>query len=97
MRRRDRQHRGPHITRSAFRRALRPVAPVLPAFRTGEAGHTHLPERFGHEIDPDYWLRSPAAVAAGLTEAGLTLVASVVREPTGEEARARGFVPARKD
>ncbi|MFG3195250.1 class I SAM-dependent DNA methyltransferase [Streptomyces sp. NPDC048208] len=80
-----------------FHRTLRPGAPVLLAFQTGDADHMHLTERFGHEIDLDYWMRSPAAVAARLTEAGLTLVASMVREPQGEEARPRGFVLARKD
>ncbi|MYS12589.1 class I SAM-dependent methyltransferase [Streptomyces sp. SID4982] len=80
-----------------FHRTLRPGAPVLLAFQTGDADHMHLTERFGHEIDLDYWMRSPAAVAARLTEAGLTLVASMVREPQGEEARPRGFVLARRD
>ncbi|MFJ6842811.1 class I SAM-dependent DNA methyltransferase [Streptomyces griseoluteus] len=80
-----------------FHRTLRPGAPVLLAFQTGEAGHLHLTERFGYEIDLHYYLRSPAAITAGLAEAGLTPVASVVREPQGEEARARGFVLARRD
>ncbi|MGV9789597.1 class I SAM-dependent DNA methyltransferase [Streptomyces sp. NPDC003435] len=80
-----------------FHRTLRPGAPVLLAFQTGDADHMHLAERFGHEIDLDYWMRSPAAIAARLREAGLSLVASMVREPQGEEARARGFVLARKD
>ncbi|MEU6816431.1 class I SAM-dependent methyltransferase [Streptomyces sp. NPDC046860] len=79
-----------------FHRTLRPGAPVLLAFQTGDAGHMHLTERFGHEIDLDYHFRAPATVAAALTAAGLGLVASVVREPQGTESRARGFVLARK-
>lgn len=80
-----------------FHRTLLPGGHVLLAFQTGtEPGRLHLPERFGHEIDLDYYWRTPDQVSAALTEAGLELVATVRREPTGEESRARAFVLARR-
>ncbi|MEV6112158.1 class I SAM-dependent methyltransferase [Streptomyces sp. NPDC052109] len=80
-----------------FHRTLRPGGHALLAFQTGtEPGHAHLPERFGHEIDLDYYWRTPERITELLTEAGLTLVATVRREPTAEEIRARGFVLVRK-
>ncbi|KUN08418.1 methyltransferase [Streptomyces yokosukanensis] len=80
-----------------FHRTLRSGGHVLLAFQTGtEPGRLHLPERFGHEIDLDYYWRTPEQVVEALGEAGLDLVAGVRREPTGEETRARAFVLARK-
>lgn len=80
-----------------FHRTLVPGGPVLLAFQSGaESGHLHLAERFGHEIDLDYYMRTPEQVTALLTEAGLELVATVVREPDGEEVRPRAFLLARR-
>ncbi|MER6731678.1 class I SAM-dependent DNA methyltransferase [Streptomyces puniciscabiei] len=78
-------------------RTLQPGGHVLLAFQTSEEpGHLHLPERFGHEIDLDYYWRTPDQITALLAEAGLDPVATVRREPAGEEKRARAFVLARK-
>ncbi|MEU8688137.1 class I SAM-dependent methyltransferase [Streptomyces sp. NPDC048665] len=80
-----------------FRRTLRPGAHALLAFQTAdEPGRLHLPERFGHEIDLDYYWRTPEQVTALLAGAGLEPVATVRREPSGEERRARAFVLVRK-
>ncbi|MFD5793274.1 class I SAM-dependent DNA methyltransferase [Streptomyces diastatochromogenes] len=80
-----------------FRRTLSPGAPVLLAFQSGpEPGHLHLAERFGHQIDLDYYWRTPEQVTALLTGAGLEVVATVLREPDGEETRARAFLLARR-
>ncbi|MEU8030460.1 class I SAM-dependent methyltransferase [Streptomyces sp. NPDC049099] len=80
-----------------FHRTLLPGGHVLLAFQTGaDPGHLHLPERFGHEIDLDYYWRTPDQITGLLTEAGLDLVATVRREPAGEEQRPRGFVLARR-
>ncbi|MCZ0987331.1 class I SAM-dependent DNA methyltransferase [Streptomyces diastatochromogenes] len=82
---------------SEFRRTLSPGAPVLLAFQSGpEPGHLHLAERFGHQIDLDYYWRTPEQVTALLTGAGLEVVATVLREPDGEETRGRAFLLARK-
>lgn len=82
---------------SEFRRTLSPGAPVLLAFQSGpEPGHLHLAERFGHQIDLDYYWRTPEQVTALLTGAGLEVVATVLREPDGEETRARAFLLARR-
>jgi SAM-dependent methyltransferase len=88
-----------HLPRACaeFHRTLQPGGHVLLAFQTADApGHLHLPERFGHEIDLDYYWRTPEQLTAVLTEAGLELVATVHREPTGEETRSRAFILSRK-
>ncbi|EST31868.1 class I SAM-dependent DNA methyltransferase [Streptomyces roseochromogenus] len=80
-----------------FHRTLLPGGHALLAFQTAmEPGRLHLPERFGHEIDLDYYWRTPDQVSALLTEAGLELVATVRREPAAEETLARAFVLARR-
>ncbi|WP_330459454.1 class I SAM-dependent methyltransferase [Streptomyces sp. NBC_00820] len=80
-----------------FHRTLVPGAPVLLAFQSGpDTAHLHLAERFGHEIDLDYYMRTPDQMTALLTKAGLRPVARVYREPEGEESRPRAFVLARK-
>lgn len=80
-----------------FHRTLVPGGHALLGFQSGpEPGRLHLTERFGHEIDLDYYWRTPEQVAGALTGAGLELVATVLREPSTEERRPRGFVLARR-
>ncbi|MEW2621747.1 class I SAM-dependent methyltransferase [Streptomyces sp. NPDC048106] len=83
-----------------FHRALRPGAPALLAFQARKPAEAdprlHLAERFDHEIALDYYWRTPEQVTTLLTEAGLALVATVRREPQGEETRPRAFVLAAK-
>ncbi|MEW2130437.1 class I SAM-dependent methyltransferase [Streptomyces sp. NPDC005435] len=82
---------------AGFRRTLVPGGHVLLAFQTRtDTGHLHLTERFGHAIDLDYYWRTPEQMAGLLSEAGLTPVATILREPQEDERRARGFVLARK-
>ncbi|MGW0881720.1 class I SAM-dependent DNA methyltransferase [Streptomyces sp. NPDC002671] len=88
-----------HLPRvfAEFHRTLLPGAPVLLAFQSGtEPGGLRLTERFGHEIALDYHWRTPEQMTALLTEAGLEQVATVFREPSGEETRPRAFVLARR-
>ncbi|AWE52055.1 MULTISPECIES: class I SAM-dependent methyltransferase [Streptomyces] len=77
-------------------RVLRPGAPVLLAFQSGEAGRMHLAERFGRDVDLTYHWRTPGTVAERLAEAGLRVTARVLREPVGEEKRPRAFLLADK-
>ncbi|WP_031164059.1 class I SAM-dependent DNA methyltransferase [Streptomyces durhamensis] len=80
-----------------FHRTLLPGGHALLAFQTTpEPGRLHLPERFGHTIDLDYYWRTPDQVTGLLTEAGLELVATVRRETSGEEKWPRAFVLVRK-
>ncbi|MFF9816807.1 class I SAM-dependent DNA methyltransferase [Streptomyces sp. NPDC014006] len=84
-----------------FRRVLVPGGQLLLSFQMADPAadgteHLHLSERFGQAIALDYYWRTPQAVAAVLTEAGLTLQARVVREPLGPEKRPRAFLLARK-
>ncbi|MGW1612726.1 class I SAM-dependent methyltransferase [Streptomyces sp. NPDC002285] len=87
-------------TLAEFHRVLVPGGHVLLGFQSGSPDggeeHLHLAERFGHEISLDYYWRTPDTVAAHLAEAGLPVQARVLREPAGEETRARAFVLARK-
>lgn len=84
-------------TLAEFHRVLRPGAPVLLAFQSGDTGdRLHLSERFGQEIALDYHWRTPDSVAAHLLDAGLRLYARTVREPDGEEKRPRAFLLAEK-
>ncbi len=74
-----------------FRRTLVPGGHVLLCFQSGTApGRLHLAERFGQEIDLDYYWRTPEQVAGALTGAGLDLVATALREPAGEETAPAG-------
>ncbi|MGM0348166.1 class I SAM-dependent methyltransferase [Streptomyces sp. Adlamb9] len=91
-----------HLPRAfaEFHRTLRPGAPVLLAFQTRHPGEPvprlHLSERFAREITLDYYWRTADQVVALLAEAGLALIATVRREPVGEETRARTFILARR-
>lgn len=81
-----------------FHRVLVPGGHVLLGFQSAdEDGHLHLTERFGHEIELDYYFRTPQTVIDQLTKAGLSLHARVLREPSAEETRPRAFLVARKD
>jgi SAM-dependent methyltransferase len=79
-----------------FRRVLVPGGYVLLAFQVGDGERLRMTERFGQEITLDYYWRSPEAVAAALTEAGLPPQTRMVREPLDEEKRPRAFLLARK-
>ncbi|MFJ8536361.1 class I SAM-dependent DNA methyltransferase [Streptomyces sp. NPDC093591] len=84
-------------TFTGFHRVLRPGAPVLLAFQSGDCeDRLHLSERFGQKITLDYFWRTPATVTTALTKAGLHLQAQIRREPTAEETRPRTFLLARK-
>ncbi|MES4888401.1 methyltransferase domain-containing protein [Streptomyces sp. NPDC096012] len=90
-----------HLPRAfaEFRRTLVPGGHALLAFQAAQEGapdRLHLAERFGHGIALDYYWRTPEQVTAALTGAGLEPVATTVREPAGEERRARAFVLARR-
>lgn len=85
------------VTFAEFHRVLRPGAPVLLAFQSGDTeDRMHLSERFGEEISLDYYWRTPEVVATHLAKADLQLQARVLREPAGEEKRPRAFVLARR-
>ncbi|GHA08636.1 class I SAM-dependent DNA methyltransferase [Streptomyces echinoruber] len=77
-----------------FHRVLVPGGLLLLGFRTGDAEHLHLSERFGHETSLDYYFRTPQDMAAAVTDAGLEPRARLLREPEGEEKRARAFLLA---
>ncbi|MER5942191.1 class I SAM-dependent methyltransferase [Streptomyces sp. NPDC001928] len=84
-------------TFAEFQRVLRPGAPVLLAFQSGDSeDRLHMSERFGQEIALDYYWRTPDTVIEHLGDAGLRLHARIVREPGGEEKRPRAFLLAEK-
>ncbi|MEU6574948.1 class I SAM-dependent methyltransferase [Streptomyces sp. NPDC046805] len=80
-----------------FHRTLAPGGHVLLSFQSpGHHGHLHLDERFGHEIDLDYYWRTPETISDHLTAAGLSLHSRILREPQEDENYPRAFVLARK-
>ncbi|MGW5101139.1 class I SAM-dependent DNA methyltransferase [Streptomyces sp. NPDC004100] len=82
---------------AGFRRTLVPGGHVLLAFQARtDTEHLHLDERFGYDIDLDYYWRTPERMADLLAGAGLTPVATTLRQPQEDEKRARAFVLARK-
>ncbi|MFI6015890.1 class I SAM-dependent DNA methyltransferase [Streptomyces sp. NPDC051243] len=88
-----------HLTSTLveFHRVLKPGAPVLLAFQTGDtADRLHMTERFGQKIALDYHWRTPDTVADALTKAGLQLQARLQREPQYEEKRPRAFLLAQR-
>ncbi|MEU9150909.1 class I SAM-dependent methyltransferase [Streptomyces sp. NPDC048417] len=83
-------------TFAGFHRVLVPGGHVLLAFQKGEQPGLHLTERFGHEIDLQYYWRPAYAVGDMLAKAGLEVAATLIREPLDEEKWPRAFVLARK-
>lgn len=79
-----------------FHRVLRPGGYVLLAFQASEGEHIHMTERYGLDISLDYYFRTPAEVAAFLTEAGLPLYAQARLERQGQQKWGRAFALARK-
>ncbi|MEU6349999.1 class I SAM-dependent methyltransferase [Streptomyces sp. NPDC047072] len=80
-----------------FHRVLRAGGHVLLGFQTSdENDRLHLTERFGHEIDLDYYWRTPDTVAGLLTAAGLQVVSRVRCEALDGKKYPRAYVVARK-
>jgi SAM-dependent methyltransferase len=78
-----------------FRRVLAPGGYALIAFRAGDR-RLRLDHAYGHPVQLDVYWTPPDRIVALLTEAGLTEVARLVREPRPPEKGPQGFVLARR-
>ncbi|MGH3830173.1 MAG: class I SAM-dependent DNA methyltransferase [Pseudonocardiaceae bacterium] len=78
-----------------FHRALAPGGHLLLAFQVGDEPR-HLAEAFGHAVSLDFHRFQPDRVAQLLQEAGLAVLARLLREPDETERVQQAYVLARK-
>ncbi|MGW4895130.1 class I SAM-dependent methyltransferase [Kitasatospora sp. NPDC004240] len=79
-----------------FARVLRPGGLVLAAFHAGEEVR-HRDSWFDRPVSLDFFALRPEEVAAGLTAAGFTMEATLIRGPyPGEADTERAYLLARK-
>jgi len=78
-----------------FHRVLRSGGYLLLAFQVGDEC-VHLDHAYGHELSLDAYRLPPGAIADLLSRAGLTLQASLEREPGEEEKTPQAYLLARK-
>jgi SAM-dependent methyltransferase len=84
------------VTFREFHRTLAPGGYLLIAFQVRDEPR-HLTEWFGHEISLDAYPLPPDEIADLLGEAGLTVQARMIREPSGTmEKLQRAYLLARK-
>ncbi|MFG2874837.1 class I SAM-dependent methyltransferase [Streptomyces sp. NPDC048337] len=87
-----------------FARVLAPGGHALIAFKAGDVGvppdgvwgKIRLERAYGHPVELDVYRTPPDDMAALLTDAGLTEVARLIREPVAHEGSPQGFLLARK-
>ncbi|MGW6869832.1 class I SAM-dependent methyltransferase [Streptomyces sp. NPDC054901] len=78
-----------------FTRVLAPGGYALTAFEAGDE-RRRLEHAYGRPVGLDVYRTPPALIAALLTEAGLTEVARLVREPDADEDAPQAFLLFRK-
>jgi SAM-dependent methyltransferase len=78
-----------------FARLLAPDGQLLLAFQVGDE-RVHLEQGYGHAIALDAYRLAPDAVTDLLNEAGLTVHASVMREPDSPEKVPQAYLIANK-
>ncbi|GAA3032041.1 class I SAM-dependent DNA methyltransferase [Streptomyces glomeratus] len=84
-----------------FERILVPGGQVLLSFPAGTDDRTRLTERFGHDVELDYYWHAPDTVTGHLARTGLLVHARALLDPdeegTDEDGkRERAFLLARK-
>lgn len=78
-----------------FHRVLAPGGHLLAAFQAGDE-RVHLEHAYGHAISLDAYRLSPAQVTHQLSQAGLPVYASALREPQEAEKTQQAYLLARK-
>jgi predicted methyltransferase len=78
-----------------FHRVLVPGGSLLVAFQVGDKP-LHVAQPFGHAVSLDFRRLSPDHVADLLSQAGLIVDASLVREPDTTEKVQQAFLMAHK-
>ncbi|HEY5334817.1 MAG TPA: methyltransferase domain-containing protein [Mycobacteriales bacterium] len=76
-----------------FRRVLTPGGRLLLAFQVGDE-RAHLQHAYGHPIELDAYRLPPPLVVNQLQEAGLTVDATLVRDPDPSEKTPQAFLSA---
>jgi len=96
-------HTPPRLLQVVFAECARVLAPagmLLLAFQAVAEDSSrgpeprHLAHAYGHDIDLDAYLLPPADVAAALGDAGLTVQATLIREPDAGERTRQAFLLA---
>lgn len=78
-----------------FHRVLSPHGHLLLAFQVGDEP-LHLEQAFGHTMSLDFYRQQPDRVAELLHQAGLVVVARLLREPDETEKVQQAYLLARK-
>lgn len=76
-------------------RVLRPGGHLLLAFQVGDEA-VHLTQAYGHDLSLDAYRLSATTVTAHLDEAGVEVLAQVLREPVEPERQPQAYLLARK-
>ena len=82
-----------------FGRVVRPGAPVLVAFQSGDGERVIRTTSYGHEVPLTYYRHRTRDVSAALAHAGLAIHATVEREPraaVAHETTAQTFLLAQR-
>ena len=76
--------------------ALRPGGHLLLAFQVGDDEPVTITEAYGHRIDLVAYRLSPETMATRLTDAGLDIRLTTIREPTGRERTQQAYLLVRR-
>ena len=76
-----------------FHRVVAPGGHVLLAFQVGDVPK-HYAEAFGHTVALDFHRRRPGDVAGLLAQAGLPVIARLLREPDASESTPQAYLIA---
>lgn len=80
-----------------FARVLAPGGYLALAFQSGADEPRHIAHAYGHDLSLDAYRFSPSTMSALLSEAGLGVVAQLVREPAAPEKVPQAYLIARKE
>jgi SAM-dependent methyltransferase len=83
------------VSFAEFHRVLAPGGHLLAAFQAGD-GRVHLEHAYGHAISVDAYRLSPDQVTKLLSQAGLPVHATVLRDPQEAEKTQQAYLLARK-
>ena len=76
--------------------ALRPGGHLLLAFQVGDDNPVTITDAYGHRVDLVAYRLSPERMATRLTDAGLDVRITMVREPTAPERTQQAYLVARR-
>jgi hypothetical protein len=80
-----------------FHRVLGDAGQLLLAFQVGDGSIRRIERGYGHQISLDAYRLPPDEIAAMLLDAGFTVDARLVREPTPPENSQQAYLIAHKE